>query len=393
MNYSFLLDLGLIILVAQIIYIIIPKLHIPKILGGVLAGIILGPAVLNIVHESEFIDMLAELAVIFMMFLAGMHTSLKKFILNTKHFIFIAILGTVIPFILAMFFSTFYVQNIFINLFFGAVITATSVSITVQALIEMKKFNTKVGLAILGTSFVNDIIGVIFLSIIMNNGNISLLSLGTLAYNTILFLVISSIVGFIIFGLFAFLKTHNWLKNNIPFFAVAFCLIFAFFAEKLGLSGIIGAYIIGLILGTTKQVTYVRKKAETLVSMFFEPIFAVSIGLTVSTLSINSNIWILIIIFTGVVIISKILGNGLGAYMCGYKKRESIQIGIGMATGGEISFIMIEEAKNMGLIDNEVFTIILFTVILVTFISPILLQISFYFSNRMDKSKSTVRIN
>jgi len=391
MDYEFLLDLGLIILVAQIIYLIVPKLHIPKILGGILAGIILGPAITGIVHPSITINILSELSVIFIMFLAGMHTSLKKILMKTKHFIVIAVLGAVIPFILAMLFSTTYTKEPFTNFLFGAVITATSASITVQALIEMKKFNTKVGLAIMGSSFVNDIIGVAFLSFIMNDGKLSLITIGTLVYHGILFLIISLIVGFILFNIFAFLKTHNWLKNNLPFFAIAFCLIFAFFAEKLGLSGIIGAYIIGMIIGTTKQVAYVRSKVETLVSMFFEPIFAVSIGLKVYTLNLPSEIWTFILAFTVVVFISKLLGNSVGAYNCGYKKRESIQIGLGMATGGEFSYIMIDEAKNKGLINDEIFTIILLTVVFVTFIAPILLQLSFFISDKLDQKKKELK--
>lgn len=172
-------------------------------------------------------------------------------------------------------------------------------------------------------------------------------------------------------------------KEELPIFSLAFALLLSYLAQVLGVSGIIGAYIAGLVVGNTKQGKFIKNKIDVLVYMLFSPMFFASIGLKLTTLSFSSRVWQFIFLFTSITIISKVIGNGLGAKICGYKDKECMQIGIGMATRGEMAFIMIDEAKKIGLITEEVFSIIVITVFLVTFITPILLHLSF-------KSRETV---
>lgn len=184
-------------------------------------------------------------------------------------------------------------------------------------------------------------------------------------------------------------KFLEWLeaklprKEELPIFSLAFALLLSYLAQMLGVSGIIGAYIAGLVVGNTKQGKFIKNKIDVLVYMLFSPMFFASIGLKLTTLSFSSRVWQFIFLFTSITIISKVIGNGLGAKLCGYKNKECMQIGIGMATRGEMAFIMIDEAKKIGLITEEVFSIIVITVFLVTFITPILLHLSF-------KNKETV---
>lgn len=166
-------------------------------------------------------------------------------------------------------------------------------------------------------------------------------------------------------------------KEELPIFSLAFALLLSYLAQMLGVSGIIGAYIAGLVVGNTKQGKFIKNKIDVLVYMLFSPMFFASIGLKLTTLSFSSRVWQFIFLFTSITIISKVIGNGLGAKICGYKDKECVQIGIGMATRGEMAFIMIDEAKKIGLITEEVFSIIVITVFLVTFITPILLHLSF----------------
>lgn len=166
-------------------------------------------------------------------------------------------------------------------------------------------------------------------------------------------------------------------KEELPIFSLAFALLLSSLAQTLGVSGIIGAYIAGLVVGNTKQGKFIKNKIDVLVYMLFSPMFFASIGLKLTTLSFSGSVWKFIILFTSITIISKIIGNGLGAKLCGYKEKECLQIGIGMATRGEMAFIMIDEAKQIGLISEEIFSIIVITVFLVTFITPILLHLSF----------------
>lgn len=191
MNYTFLLDIGLIILFVKLFSMITGKIHMPKMLGGLIAGVLLGPAVFNIIQTNTILEFLANFGIILIMFLAGMETSLKKFMAGTKKFIIIASLGVIIPLLFGFLFSKCYTLDNSLNLFFGIVITATSVSITVESLMEMKKLKTNVGMAILGAGVVDDIIGIIFLSLILNSGDLTLASFVILILKIIIFFALA----------------------------------------------------------------------------------------------------------------------------------------------------------------------------------------------------------
>ncbi len=364
MEYKYLLDIGLILLVVKIFTMITQKIKMPKVLGGLIAGIVLGPAMLNIVQNSTILEALAKFGIILIMFLAGMETSIKKFISNSNKYVIIAIIGVIVPLVLGTICSLIYVQDLKTNLFFGAVITATSVSITVETLIEMKKIKSSVGLAILGAGVVDDIIGILFLTIIMNSGNLHIATFALIIIKIILFFVMAIILGLLLFKVFEKIEEKDTKTEQMPTYSIAFALILSYIAETLGVSGIIGAYIAGLVIGNTEKGRKVRKKLDF-------------VGLNLTTLSFSLPVWGFIIIFTAITIISKIIGNGLGAKICGYSKGKAIQIGIGMATRGEVALIIADEAKKTNLINEEVFSIVIITVMLVTLITPILLHYSF----------------
>ena len=385
MEYKYLLDIGLIILVVKIFTMITQKIKMPKVLGGLIAGIVLGPAMLNVVQNSTILEALSKFGIILIMFLAGMETSIKKFISNSNKYVIIAAIGVIVPLILGTIFSLIYIQDLKTNLFFGAVITATSVSITVETLIEMKKIKSSVGLAILGAGVVDDIIGIIFLTIIMNSGNLHITTFVLMVLKIILFFGLAVILGLLLFKVFEKIEKKDTKTEQMPTYSIAFALILAYIAERLGVSGIIGAYIAGLVIGNTEKGRKVKGKLDLVVHMIFSPIFFASVGLNLTALSFSKQIWIFIIIFTAVTIISKIIGNGLGARICGYSKDRAIQIGIGMATRGEVALIIADEAKKVGLINEEVFSIVIITVMLVTLITPILLNYSFRRNNKIEE--------
>ena len=384
MEYKYLLDIGLIILVVKIFTIITQKIKMPKVLGGLIAGILLGPAMLNVVQNSTILEALSKFGIILIMFLAGMETSIKKFISNSNKYVIIATIGVIVPLIVGTIFSLLYIQDLKTNLFFGAVITATSVSITVETLIEMKKIKSDVGLAILGAGVVDDIIGIIFLTIIMNSGNLQITTFSLVILKIVLFFIMAIILGLLLFKVFEKIERKDTKTEQMPTYSIAFALILAYIAETLSVSGIIGAYIAGLVIGNTEKGRKVKGKLDLVVHMVFSPIFFASIGLNLRTLNFPYSVWIFIIIFTIITIISKIIGNGLGAKLCGYSKEKAIQIGIGMATRGEVALIMADEAKKINLINEEVFSIIIITVMLVTLITPILLHYSFKKNNNIQ---------
>jgi len=386
MENKYLLDIGLIIVVVKIFTLITQKIKMPKVLGGLIAGIVLGPAMLNIVQSSTILEALSKFGIILIMFLAGMETSIKKFISDSNKYVIIAIAGVIVPLIMGTACSLMYVQDLKTNLFFGAVITATSVSITVETLIEMKKIKSSVGLAILGAGVVDDIIGILFLTIIMNSGNLHFSTFSFVTVKVLLFFAMAILLSLILFKIFEKIEQKDTKTEQMPTYSIAFALILAFIAEVLGVSGIIGAYIAGLVIGNTEKGRKVRGKIDLVVHTIFSPIFFASVGIKLTTLSFSIQVWVFIIIFTAITILSKIVGNGLGAKICGYPKEKAIQIGIGMATRGEVALIMADEAEKVGLIDENVFSIVIITVLLVNLITPILLHCSFRKKNNIEEN-------
>lgn len=387
MEYKYLLDIGLIILSVKIFTIITQKIKMPKVLGGLIAGVILGPAVLNVVQNSTILEALSKFGIILIMFLAGMETSIKKFISNGEKYIVIAVMGVIVPLIMGTLFSLIYTQDFKTNLFFGAVITATSVSITVETLIEMKKLKSSVGLAILGAGVVDDIMGILFLTILMNSGNLQVYTFALMLFKVAIFFGVAIFSGLLLFKIFEKIEEKDVNTEQMPTYSIAFALILAFFAERLGLSGMIGAYIAGLVIGNTEKGRKVRSKIDLVVHTIFSPIFFASVGLNLATLQFDKDVWIFIGIFTAVAILSKIIGNGLGARMCGYSREKAIQIGIGMSTRGEVALIMANEAKKLELINSEIFSIIIMMVLIVTLVTPILLHFSFRKKKNWDKEE------
>lgn len=386
MTHIYFLELGLIILLVKFFSLITEKFHIPKVLGALLAGVVLGPAVLNIVHTSSFLNVLSRIAVIFIMFLAGMETRLKSFISGTKKFAIIAIVGAIVPLAFGFLFSTLQTNNFTENIIFGLVLTSSSVSITIESLIELKKMKSNVGLAILGAGVFDDLLGVFFLTMIMHSSDLTVNTLIIVLAKIFLFALVAVGIGFVVYTIFTLLG--KILKtDDIPIYAIAYALLMAYIAEAFGLSGILGAYIAGLVLGATDNAKHIKKQVDSISNLFFEPIFFASIGLNLQSLSFSFHSWIFIFGFAAVAIASKIIGDGLGARICGYKKKDALRIGIGMSCRGEVALIMLEAAVEFALINAEAFSIMLVAILIVDFVAPILLNMSFEKPKKEDEQK------
>ena len=393
MDYKFLLDIGLIIFVVKVLELITKKVHAPRILGSLLSGVLLGPAMFNIIQPSDPIEFISKIGIILIMFVAGMETSLKHFFAGARKFVIIALLGVIVPLALGFLYSFSYTFDLKVNLFFGIVLTATSASITLQSLIEMKKIKTSVGTAILGAGVVDDIIGILFLTIIINSGNLNLGGLIVVGLEIAIFFLIAILLAYIMHHIFQFIQRRYPPTEKMPIFSLAIALIFSYFAERFGVSGVIGAYIAGLAIGNTKQAHYIKEHVDSLVYMFFAPIFFASIGLKLQSLSLSFNTWIFVAIFVFIAICGKLIGNGFGAKLCGYSKLECVQIGLGMATRGEVALIMVEEALRVNLINYDAFSLIVISILLIAIISPILFTLSFKPTFEKDLEKISNSIN
>ncbi|ELC8437624.1 cation:proton antiporter [Clostridium perfringens] len=389
LSYEFLFDLALILISTKLFGLITKKVRMPQVVGALVAGVILGPAVLNVLSETEFIQKLAELGVIVLMFTAGLETDINQLKKTGKASFIIAVLGVIIPlaggfFIASIFNNGNDVNTILQNVFIGIILTATSVSITVETLKEMGKLNTRAGNAILGAAIIDDILGIIALTITTSLADPSINVIIVLA-KIVMFFIFAGFAGYLFH--WAFIKLDERYQRDLRRFVIiafVFCLLLSFCAEEFfGVADITGAFIAGLVISDSNRSKYLNSRFETLSYMLLSPIFFASIGIKVQLTAMTKTIFIFAILLLLVAILSKVLGCALGAKLCKYSNREAIQIGTGMISRGEVALIVANKGIAMGLMLPEFLAPVVIVVVVTTIVTPILLKVVFN-----NKSKS-----
>lgn len=392
MSYRYLLDLALILLSTKVLSLVTKRFKLPQVVGSLLAGLILGPAVLNIIHETDFIKQLAEVGVIVLLFNAGLESNLSEFKKSGKTSFIVAVMGVMIPLIggtiLAYCINHGKVENVSVfvqNIFIGSVLTATSVSITVETLRELGKVSTSVGNIIVGAAIIDDVLGMLVLTIITSLAGSSV-SVINVIVKIVGFFIFSIIVGIITYKLFnKWVDKYDIDKRRFVIVSFVICLLLSFSAEEFfGVADITGAYIAGLVLSSNKETIYITKRFETLSYILLSPVFFASVGLNVKLPDLNGEIVIITIALIVVAILTKIIGCGLGAKLCGYNNMESIQIGSGMVTRGEVTLIIASKGLSLGLMSSYFLTPVILMVVFTSIFTPILLKIVF------SKDKSSV---
>lgn len=352
----------------------------PQVVGALLAGVIIGPTGLGIIAETDFISYTAEIGVIMLMFLAGLDTDIHEIKRNSVACIVVACIGVVVPLIggTACYYFFFEsgaedYQSILKAVFVGVVLTATSVSITVEALREMGKLDGKVGNAILGAAVIDDIIGIIVLTIVSSFKDSSV-SIGAVLIKIAAYIVCMLLLGFVINKNKKFID-KNLKKQRISTYVLAACLLVSFASEHFfGVADITGAYLLGLFLSTHAIKNEVAKKVNVPSYLFFSPIFFASVGLQVELDGMTNAIALFSVLLLIVAIVTKIIGCGLGAKLCGFSGREALQVGVGMVSRGEVALIVAQKGFAMGLLDPELLPAVVLVVIATTIITPIILK-------------------
>ena len=392
MSYRYLLDLALILLSTKVLSLVTKRFKLPQVVGSLLAGLILGPAVFNIIEETDFIKQLAEVGVIVLLFNAGLESNLSEFKKSGKTSFIVAVMGVMIPLIggtiLAYCINHGKVENVSVfvqNIFIGSVLTATSVSITVETLRELGKVSTSVGNIIVGAAIIDDVLGMLVLTIITSLAGSSV-SVIKVIVKIVGFFIFSIIVGIITYKLFnKWVDKYDIDKRRFVIVSFVICLLLSFSAEEFfGVADITGAYIAGLVLSSNKETIYITKRFETLSYILLSPVFFASVGLNVKLPDLNGKIVIITIALIAVAILTKIIGCGLGAKLCGYNNMESIQIGSGMITRGEVTLIIASKGLALGLMSSYFLTPVILMVVFTSIFTPILLKIVF------SKDKSSV---
>ncbi|GIM30047.1 potassium transporter [Clostridium polyendosporum] len=392
------LDIAIILIFTKLGSIISKKFKQPQVLGALIAGVIIGPSILGIVHESEHIKLLAELGVVMLMFLAGLETNLDELKKAGPSSLLIAIGGIIVPLVLGFLPAYFMYDNLWESIFIGVILTATSVTISVQTLTEMNKLNTRAGINILGAAVIDDILGLIIISFVLvlaqssqvAGGGDVLLQLLKVVGQVLIFCTASvAAIAFLPRYIDKYTKKAG-SSQRIAVFSIGLTLLFAFLAEELGIAAITGAYVCGLMLSSVSHKHYIEKRVKTISTLFLTPIFFASIGLSVNMKDITLNIILLTLILLVVAIIGKVIGCSLPAKWVGMSTSESLQIGTGMVSRGEVALITTNIGLQSGIISSELFIPTLVVVLITTLITPILLKIVFSHKveHKLDRKKA-----
>jgi Kef-type K+ transport system membrane component KefB len=383
-----LIDIALILIATKTGAIISKKLKLPEVFGALTAGIILGPAMLNLIPLSDNIKLLANIGVIMLMFLAGLETNFEEFKKAGLTSFWIAVMGISVPLIAGTLSAHLFYSDYIVDIFIGLILTATSVSITVETLTELGKLNTKAGINILGAAVIDDIIGLVLISVLLS------VQKSPQSGGTGISAIALTIVGILVFCLIAFAGIlfvpkllNKFAKDRNPSrtiltFALAAALAAAFFAESLGIAAITGAYLCGLLFSRYVHKEYLERNVKAISSGFFSLIFFASIGLQASLAGFNMRILSICIVMFVVAVLGKIIGCGAAARFFKFSRSESAQIGVGMVSRGEVAIITANIGLQNHIISQEIFLPTIIVVILTTIITPVLLKLTFSHKNQ-----------
>ena len=396
--YTLLLPLALILIVAKVFAIFSAKFKLPQVVGFLVAGLLLG--LIKLIpnqyvftnYTQQNIEALAKIGVVLILFNAGLETDLNQIKSVGGPAILITSLGVLFPLGLGTLAAYLFMPNnsILTNVFYGVIITATSVSITVATLKELGKLQTKAGACVISAAILDDIIGIVLLSLIitLDGQKSSSQYVDNQALNILImialmaaFFVISLLLALPIKKLFMWLDSKWPHHRRIPIFSLGICFLFAYCAQEFfGVADITGAYIAGLILSTTKPKDYLDHRTETQIGLLFAPIFFTSVALSIYDIELSSISPMYVIfglVYVVLAMLGKYLGAGLGGLMTRFNFRDSSAIGVGMMARAEVVIVTAKTGIDVGIIPNDqpVMPFILILIIVSSLLTPILLKL------------------
>lgn len=380
--YAIFRDLAIILIAAKLCGILASKLRAPQVVGEIIAGLLIGPSLLGLVSESTFLVDMAEIGVVLLMFFAGLETNLQDLKKTGWKAFVIAVSGVTVPlaagsvlYFLYYGMPPFGSDAFYTGIFVGVIMTATSVSITVATLMELGKLKESLGITIMGAAIIDDVIGIIVLTLVIGFKNPDVSPLKVLT-NTVLFFGLALILGVGGYYLFKALDARYPHTRRIPIFGLVLCLLLAYIAEVyFGIADITGAYVAGIILCNIKDSEYIARKIDISSYMFFAPVFFASIGIKTSLQSLNPSLLIFSILFVLVALAGKIIGCGGVARLLGYRGKDTLKIGVGMMTRGEVALIVMQKGIDVGMIDPSYSTSVILLIVVSSIITPIILKV------------------
>lgn len=365
------LTLILILITAKVAGYVAERVKQPAVLGELLIGIILGPSLLGLVHSDvEVLVFLAEMGVIMLLFDVGLKSNIDELLTAGKTSSIVAILGVVVPLVLGYVYGSQVLGlDSIISFFIGATLTATSVGVTMRVLSDMGKIKSEEGKVILGAAVIDDILGLVLLSIIVDvvaSGGLSIFNVGKISIMSAAFLAISLFFGIKLTPRIINLVEHMKMRRTFIIGAFVFALILAYVANSIGLATIVGAFAAGLVLEKTQNKIHFRRNVKPVADLFV-PVFFVVAGAMVDLSTISSTEVIIVgLTLTAIAIIGKLIA-GLG---CIGSKAKALPVGIGMVPRGEVGLIFASFGLTHELIKTDMYSVLIIAIILTTIITP-----------------------
>ncbi|MBT2656192.1 cation:proton antiporter [Bacillus sp. ISL-18] len=379
---DFILELVIILFASKVAGAITVKLGQPSVLGKLLVGILLGPAVFGLVSETKILEEFSQIGVILLMFIAGLETDADEFKRSWRASTFVGISGIIVPFFIGFLAGIIMNMSTFEASFLGLLLSATSVSISVQALKELNKMQSKEGTAILGAAVIDDVVVIVALAFLMSMAggevNFSMILLKKALFFGGAILAAWKLVPWVLTRFSRLQVTESVISG-----ALIICFLFAYMAELTGVAAIIGAYIAGLATSLTKLKDEVFKKVETISYSLFVPVFFISIGVKVSFDGISPHL-MTIIGLSILAILTKLIGAAAGAKLAKFSWNSSFGIGAAMVSRGEVALIIAAIGLESDLISQQLFAILVIVVLVTTIVTPPMMK---YFFKKSQSQK------
>jgi len=408
--HEILFELLLILIVGRFFAEISFKLKAPPVVGEVLAGILLGPSLLGIVEVNQLIKILAEIGIILLLFEVGFEADIEKLRKEGFNAFIVAFFGAIFPFALGFAISYYFFHlSLFTSLFIGGTLTATSIGISLRVLKDLGLHTTKPAQIVIGAAVLDDILGVIVLASLVqlvDKGSLELFALAKLLILMFAFLIFAPFIAFLIANVLHLFEknNHNKVPGYIPILVFSFIIGFSIIAHIVGLPEIIGAFIAGIALSkkfdipfisnlkmfraTKKEKVFFNRKIETQISpivSLFAPIFFVSVGLSINLREINlTNEFFYIA--GGLILLIAVIGKVIGAiFVRNTGLKDKLLIGISMIPRGEVGLIFAEFGKNVKIFTTEIYSMLIFVIIITTLVPPFIIRALFKDSVKTGK--------
>ena len=387
MDYSIIFDLAVILFTCKVLSIFMRHIKVPQVVGQIIAGLLIGGNLLNIVDKSEPLVFMAEIGVLMLMFSAGLETDLKEIKSTGPVALLVAGMGVLVPLVFGyLLYSAFFgfaaigTESFWTAIFIGVIMTATSVGITVEVLRELGKLKSKVGTIILSAAIIDDVIGIVLLAFVtgLSNDGGGMGAAGMVILKTVLFFVCSIVAGIVIHKIFYWLEKYRPHTRRVPIFSLVTCLFFSWAAEAIfGIADITGAFVAGVIIRTVKgAVEDTSRKLDISSYMIFTPVFFASIGIkvTIEFANITSTLLIFALCFAVVAMLAKAVGCFGASKLARFNNKDSLRIGVGMMARGEVALIVATKGVESGVLSSEYFIAVIALIIMSSILTPVFLK-------------------